>query len=195
MGLFATDGRTNAQECSKITRELIAAFALAGAPILSFASNGAATEIKSQDIIVDEHDGQYLEYNLPQFGLKLRAPILAGSGPCIPIQDPSHAKKTLRDNCLSGAVPITIGNGMITYQNVLNLLSIESGLLRSDIINSDKQDDGAAVRFFSADVIQAMIGEDNTIAEDEKGLLVFLSIFGQSECYVCPLKLILMLLH
>ena len=56
-----------------------------------------------------------------------------------------------------------------------------SGLYRADVINVDKQDDGAARRFFHAKGLRActeVINGKTTIRKDFKGIFVYLFALG-----------------
>ena len=51
-----------------------------------------------------------------------------------------------------------------------------------DVINVDKQDDGAAYRFFSSAVLN-QCQEDSTIKSDKLGLFVYLFVVGKFFYY------------
>lgn len=128
--------------------------------------------------------------------MDLSAPVYA-NGPCIDIQDPPHARKTLRNNEITGTHLIVLGKATITYGDLVELYR-RSVLYASkaascgrtpvriikarDIFNVDKQDDGAARRAFHAHALFLMTekkGEETVIAEGFDGLFVMQFVYGK----------------
>ncbi|KAJ7078625.1 hypothetical protein C8R43DRAFT_1143365 [Mycena crocata] len=71
------------------------------------------------------------------------------------IQDAKHGLKTFRNNVFSGAHSLTLGNFVVFFRLIHTLgMKPKSPLYRRDFIKSDRMDDPAASRFFSADFLQ-----------------------------------------
>ncbi|KAJ6545247.1 hypothetical protein B0H19DRAFT_1075591 [Mycena capillaripes] len=91
------------------------------------------------------------------------------------IQDAKHGRKTFRNNAFSGAHTMTLGNFLVFFEQIHTLgMKPKTPLYRRDFINSDRMDDPAAARFFSADFLEQA-------AEDPAanlGLVVYLLVFG-----------------
>jgi hypothetical protein len=91
------------------------------------------------------------------------------------IQDAKHGRKTFRNNAFSGARTMTLGNFLVFFRLIHTLgMKPKTPLYRRDFINSDRMDDPAAGRFFSADFLE-QAAED--LAEN-LGLIVYLLVFG-----------------
>lgn len=92
------------------------------------------------------------------------------------IQDSKHALKTFRNNLFSGARLLALGNFTAIY-NHIHEIAMEDGtpLYKCDVEKLDRQDDNAAARLFSADVLQFLT--DNH--PDYVGEIVYLFIFGE----------------
>lgn len=92
------------------------------------------------------------------------------------IQDSKHALKTFRNNLFSGARLLALGNFTAIYNHIREIAT-EDGtpLYKRDVEKLDRQDDNAAARLFSADVLQFLT--DNH--PDYAGEIVYLFIFGE----------------
>ncbi|GBB90055.1 hypothetical protein RclHR1_16920005 [Rhizophagus clarus] len=72
-------------------------------------------------------------------------PIIPNIGPIVCVSDLKHAKKSRRNSIFSGARMLTFGNSFLGFGYVLELSkSLNSVLYHVDVLNVDKQDDGAA---------------------------------------------------
>ncbi|KAF7335957.1 hypothetical protein MSAN_02309100 [Mycena sanguinolenta] len=91
------------------------------------------------------------------------------------IQDAKHGRKTFRNNVFSGAHTMTLGNFVVFFELIHTLgMKPTTPLYRRDFIKSDRMDDPAAARFFSADFL-AQAAEDPA---ENLGLVVYLLVFG-----------------
>ncbi|KAJ6493128.1 hypothetical protein C8R45DRAFT_1073149 [Mycena sanguinolenta] len=91
------------------------------------------------------------------------------------IQDAKHGRKTFRNNVFSGARTLTLGNFVVFFELIHTLgMQPTTPLYRRDFIKSDRMDDPAAARFFSADFL-AQAAEDPA---ENLGLVVYLLVFG-----------------
>ncbi|RIA88805.1 hypothetical protein C1645_825782 [Glomus cerebriforme] len=95
--------------------------------LISIVSDGVANEYNSQlELIKGYNTNNFLMYKDEFYNINFSAPIYENR-PIIRVQDPKHAKKNGRNNVHND----------------------NSALYMRDVINVNKQDDGAAFRFFS----------------------------------------------
>ncbi|KAF8060260.1 hypothetical protein FPV67DRAFT_1632538 [Lyophyllum atratum] len=154
--------------------------------IVSFAADGASSELAAQVMM----DGELshlppLTYTYPLYGISLSVPVFRHTGPLVSISDPPHARKTCRNQPQHGTHTASLGIGYVVNRSLVCLYEHGgTGLVRRDIENVDKQDDGAARRLFHATALHAMTvpgnadGQDNIIRDGMHGLFVYLFIFG-----------------
>ena len=72
-----------------------------------------------------------------------------------------------------------MNNDTVRYDQILSLAKeSDSALYMRDVVNVDKQDDGAAFRFFSSAVL-TQCQKDGNIESERLGLFVYLFIFGK----------------
>ena len=155
-------------------------------PILVYAADGASSELNAQalmDALPSEKEP--LAYQYPLYGLSLRAPVFEHTGPLLSVQDPSHARKTARNQPQHGTHTASLGRGVLVNRSLVDLCNVNKcGLRRSDVEKVDKQDDGAARRLFHSVALEAMTytGEDGVqyIKDEFIGMFVYLYILGVS---------------
>ncbi|KAJ7255123.1 hypothetical protein B0H12DRAFT_1071051 [Mycena haematopus] len=91
------------------------------------------------------------------------------------IQDAKHGRKTFRNNVFSGARTLTLGNFVVFYEHIHTLgIKPNTPLYRRDFIKSDRMDDPAAARFFSAAFLEQAAEDPG----ENLGLVVYLLVFG-----------------
>ena len=96
--------------------------------------------------------------------------------PIITVQDPKHAKKTARNQLHSGARLLVLGNNVILYRHLLTLAQAENHAIYIwDVVNVDKQDDGATYRLFHSDVLE-QICQNEQENNEMQSLLVYLFV-------------------
>jgi len=106
---------------------------------------------------------------------KMNIDIFRGQ-PIIMIQDSKHGLKTFRNNLFSGARLLTLGSFIAIYRHIEEL-AFEAGtpLYHRDVHKLDRQDDNAAVRLFSAAVIEFLAKQH----PDYLGEIIYLFVFGE----------------
>ncbi len=108
--------------------------------------------------------------------LVLTAPTLKNGKPCIMSTDGKHAKKNARGSATSGTRVLVLGPYLVHFGQLADLAtSLNSPLLKTDIIGVDKQDDRAAARLFSSATIEHL----SRTQRDELGLIIYLFIIGE----------------
>lgn len=152
-------------------------------PVISFAADGAASELAAQNLMDKETTDQpHLSYEYPRYGISIHVPVFSITGPCVSISDPPHGRKTSRNQPQHGTKTASLGVGHLVNKSLIDLCSL-SGLMVRDVKDVDKQDDGAARRLFHATALTALTVKDiNTdeprIRDGFHGLFVYLFIFG-----------------
>lgn len=102
--------------------------------------------------------------------------------PVVMVQDAKHAAKTARNNLMTGAKLLTLGNYTAMYSQVRKAAFAPDGpLYRRDVEKVDRQDDNAACRLLSASALKWFIThEDSGTSSDEaRGLIIFLFLMGE----------------
>ncbi|GBB85928.1 hypothetical protein RclHR1_12370004 [Rhizophagus clarus] len=98
--------------------------------------------------------------------------------PIITVQDVKHAKKTARNQLYLGVRLLILGNNVILYRHLLTLAQAKNhAIYIRDIINVDKQDDGAAYRLFHLDVLE-QIYQSELENNEMQSLFVYLFVLG-----------------
>jgi hypothetical protein len=185
VGLFPTNGKENGKDVKAILEELRNALHQRKRRVLSWALDGGSAEKRAQRLMLETEADDYLELHAPKYNITLKAPIVDGT-PLIMIQDVEHARKTFRNNLTSGARLMLPESSVICYEYLLRMLGYEgSGIVQSDLMWQDKQDDGAALRLFNAQALESLL-EDGKIREGMEGVFTPLSIFGMSERSLSP---------
>ncbi|GBB90981.1 hypothetical protein RclHR1_18060001, partial [Rhizophagus clarus] len=148
--LLPTKGNDTANEIYNLLYELIKMTIQANLKLISIASDGAASEFNAQmELIKGDQATDFLQYKDEFYKINFSAPIY-NNRPIIRVQDSKHAKKNGRNNVHSGARLLVL----------------------------DKQDDGAAYRFFSSAVLN-QCQENEIIKSDKLSLFVYLFVFGE----------------
>ncbi len=149
-----------------------------GYRIVSNAADGAAVERDCQRRLAAAGSTVNFTIKSPGLGLSDFAVSLCDIDGNIFVnaQDSKHALKTFRNNIFTGACVITLGNFVATYQQVHNLAQTPgTPLYNRDVVKYDKQDDNAASRLFSADMLDSATKDP----EEHLGLVVYLFVFGE----------------
>lgn len=81
------------------------------------------------------------------------------------VPDPSHIQKVLRNNEQSGTRLLSVGDHCLTHQTLVALRKEpNSGMVKKYVENTDKQDDGAAIRLFHSNALEAcLMGDGQSI--------------------------------
>ena len=147
--------------------------------VVSYACDGTEVERAVQKLLVAKAD-ETLEHSIPNPhptspDIKISIAVIRGQPICM-IQDSKHALKTFRNNLFSGARLLTFGNYTAIFQRIREMASEPgSPLYQRDVDKIDRQDDNAASRLFSADVLQYLSDHH----PDHVGEIIYLFIFGE----------------
>lgn len=148
--------------------------------IVAYAADGSSLERSLQhlleasaekfNVIVIKHpeDGKPdIKISIPLFGNQEQ--------PIAMIQDSQHGAKTFRNNAFSGARLLVTGNYPITYEHFRRLAMEGGPLFVRDVEKVDRQDDGAATRFFSSNALEWLVKN----YPDLLGPITYLFVFGE----------------
>jgi hypothetical protein len=146
--------------------------------IVSYACDGTEVERAVEKLFLNLCSQQHLTIKNPRPGCKdaiVTYRIYRGQAICM-VQDSKHALKTLRNNLFSGTRLLVLGNYTAMYLHILHVAQGNGTPLYSrDVTKVDRQDDNAAVRLFSADVLKYL--PDNH--PDYVSEIVCLFVFGE----------------
>lgn len=155
--------------------------------VISLAADGAASELLSQRMMDQEASvTEPFTYSYPLYGIHLRAPVFK-TGPLVSITDPPQARKTCRNQPQHGTHTASLGVGFLVNKSLVDLQKTGvSGLVTRDVVDIDKQDDGAARRIFHVAALLAAVvpsiseleGQQYTIRDGFEGIFVYLFVFG-----------------
>ena len=149
-----------------------------GIRVVSYASDGTVVERSVQRLLLAELTPIRYSIKNPRLGCDptvIDFGTYHGQVICI-IQDSKHTLKTLRNNLFSGARLLTFGNFISTYRHIANIAQgAGTPLFSRDVKKVDHQDDNAAVRLFSADVLKYLADHHH----DYIGEIVYLFVFGE----------------
>ena len=149
-----------------------------GISVVSYACDGTEVERAVQRLFLEETSKQRYVIDNPHPGGKptvIEFGVYRGQVICM-IQDSKHALKTLRNNLFSGARLLTFGNFVSLYCHIVDITQgAGTPLFSRDVTKLDRQDDNAAVRLFSADVLKYLADHH----PDYIGEIVYLFVFGE----------------
>ena len=137
-------------------------------------ADGARSEFNAQKQIMNS-SSTYFTFDDPFYNVHFKVPIINGR-PLVCVQDPKHAKKTARNQLFTGARLLSLGIDTARYDQLYQLAHQDDHiLLKRDVLNVDKQDDGAAYRLFHSDVLEQMY--QNELENNEmQSLFVYLFV-------------------
>ncbi|KAJ7679396.1 hypothetical protein DFH06DRAFT_1166490 [Mycena polygramma] len=188
VSLIPTSGKDDAAGIHELQLKLLKMAANLDLPVVSFAADGAASELAAQVLLDNFNDPTLsppVKYTNLKYGLCLQAIVFRKTGPVVSLTDGPHAKKTCRNQNDHGTHTPSLGKGFIVYRTTLQVYETgNSGMKKKDAVDKDKQDDGAARRLFLFFVLVAMTEEipdgagERRIKEGFLGLFVYLYVFG-----------------
>lgn len=198
VALRPTKGNDDAAGIHALHLQLLEMAQRLGMKVVSMSADGASSEQGAQSLM-DHSQSTHppISYEFKLYGIQLHAPVLA-TGPLISCQDPQHARKTCRNQPQHGTHTASLGRGVMVNRSLVSLQETgAAGLLRRDVENVDKQDDGAARRLFHPTALQAMTTKDGSgkvhVQDECRGLFVYLFVFGTQyvtasrSCLTCPI--------
>ncbi|CAI2193991.1 15251_t:CDS:1, partial [Funneliformis geosporum] len=142
-------GDSTTQEIYEILKKIVEMLITANVNLISVGADGAITEYNAQILLMQGSETEeFLTYNNEIYNIHFQAPIYSGK-PIIRIQDPKYTKKNRRNAIHNGACLLVLGNHTIQYIQIYQLAQKEnSAFYIRDVVNVDKQNDGAAYSVF-----------------------------------------------
>lgn len=150
IALIPTSGNDNADDIHAQHMKALKMASNLSLPVISFAADGATLEMAAQVLMDKEQsDLPHVTYDYPLYGVHLQAPVFRHTGPVVSISDSPHGQKTCRNNPQHGTHTASLGSGYLVNHSLIELFECEgAGLVKRDVHDVDKQDDGAACRVF-----------------------------------------------
>ncbi|KAF7291093.1 hypothetical protein MKEN_01491200 [Mycena kentingensis (nom. inval.)] len=147
--------------------------------VISYSSDGTETERGVQHAFHAKAGTYHTESIPPPLPglqrLSLRIPIYRKQVMAL-CQDSKHGIKTLRNNMITGARVLTMGNYVVMYRHLYELAYSEnSPLYLRDVERLDRQDDRAAARLIAAPTLRRWV----ELHPEERGVIVYLFIVGE----------------
>lgn len=108
---------------------------------------------------------------------------LFGGQPVVMIQDSKHVAKTARNNVITGAKFLVLGNYVAMYSQIRKPALAGNGpLYKRDVEKIDRQDDNAACRLLSSATLRWLKVHHDTNPSNEgvRGLITFLFLMGEA---------------
>lgn len=195
VALLPTTGKDDGPSIFQTIKEIRAICARLGLPIIGAAADGAASEVLAQELCdAEESEFEPITYRNATYGVNIKANVFS-TGPFSSFTDPHHTLKTARNQPQYASHNGSLGVGHITNYDAVQLSKVKSArLYLRDVHNVDRQDDGAARRFFHHNALKAMtVDKDGelTIHEDFLGLFFYCFVLG-GFCYsdkaICQLN-------
>ncbi len=181
--MLPTNGKDDTQSIHAQHMTLQKMASECGLPVISFAADGAASELSSQCLMDNEaSECPPLVYKNKAYGFDLKAPVFRVTGPIISVSNPPHGQKTCQNQPQHGTHTATLGNGYVVNRSLLLLYKTgKAGLVLQDVQDVDKQDDGAARCLFHHSALLVTTEERDgglSIKEEHTGLFAYLYFFG-----------------
>lgn len=144
---------------------------------VSLASDGSEIERATQRLIAQSATAEWT-YTITNTNkncdIHLRIPLFHRY-PAVVVQDSKHAMKTARNQLLSGARLLVMGDYPLHFAQLRDVaMNPRSPLQTRDVVNVDKQHDGAAARLFSGETLEFLISD----FPRHRGLATYLFVLG-----------------
>ncbi|KAG2090511.1 hypothetical protein BD769DRAFT_1395807 [Suillus cothurnatus] len=154
-----SQGKETAEDNARTLLDCLSLCQRAGLAVISCGSDGTSSEVGAHDIIHNSAS-EHLTFSIEKFGFIFSIPIFP-TGPLVTVPNPSHIQKVLWNNKQSGTHLLSVGNHCLTHQTLVVLCKEpNSGMVKKDVENTDKQDDGSIQKpYHLAFVVHFICGE------------------------------------
>ncbi|GES93834.1 hypothetical protein GLOIN_2v1777971 [Rhizophagus clarus] len=178
IAILPTNGESNATAIYDLLMNVLIMSRDAGINLISLGSDGTPVEFNAQRLIMNgEKAESFFEFHDNYYNVHFQMPMYRNL-PIITVQDPKHARKTARNQLHSGARLLVLGNNVILYRHLLTLAQAKDhAIYIRDVVNVDKQDDGAAYRLFHSDILE-QIYQNEMENNEMRSLFVYLFVLG-----------------
>lgn len=183
VALIPTNGKETAEEIHQHHMRLLKMAAQLDIKVIACASDGAANELAAQNLMDNEASiGEPLTYENAEHGYIIKVPVLK-TGPIGSNQDPEHGRKTGRNQPQHGTKTASLGEGFVVNHSLVELCEMPDwGMYHADVVNVDKQDDGAARQFYHPKALRActeVVDGVCRVKDNFKGIFVYQFILGK----------------
>ncbi|CAG8654771.1 24961_t:CDS:2, partial [Gigaspora rosea] len=179
IGLIPNNGNETSARILKIHEKVLEIAQQLSIHIVSIGADGAISEFNAQKHLMSKNTGLTQSFHDPIYNINFTCSVFPGVGPVIRVSDPLHARKSARNALFSGARLLTLGNYIATYDQVLDMCEQDDSILyKKDVINCDRQDDGASHRLFCSLLLNQVINS-NISNNIRYGLFVYLFVIGE----------------
>ncbi|CAG8776750.1 22440_t:CDS:2, partial [Racocetra persica] len=144
--------------------------------IVSIGADGAISEFNAQKHLMSKNTRLTKSFHDLIYNINFICSVFPGVGPVIRVLDLLHAQKSARNALFSGVRLLTLGNYIAMYDQVLDMCKQDDSILyKKDVINCDRQDDGASYHLFYSSLLNQVM--NSNISNDICcGLFVYLFV-------------------
>ncbi|KAA1468573.1 hypothetical protein DENSPDRAFT_814932 [Dentipellis sp. KUC8613] len=179
LAAVARGSKDSAESLAELHMHLLQLLHNEGIYPVSYAADGTEVERSLQRLITTSRTSSYafsIPNNVPGCRLDYLVPLF-DHRPSVAVQDSKHGGKTARNQLLSGARALALGNHTINYKQVRNLSQHPMGsLFVRDVERLDRQDDRAAQRLLSSEALSCVL---KYFCPESNGLGVYLFVLGE----------------
>lgn len=170
----------DAQSLAPLSLKILEGLITHGVKVVSYACDGTEVERSVQNIITQSAPRR-ITYNIKDpvsagRDLTIIVPVIKEQ-PVAMIQDSKHALKTMRNNLFSGGRLLVMGDHVAIYDRIRRIVMTEknSPAYNRDVDKLDRQDDNAATRLFSGEMLDYLAQNHPELI----GEIVYLFVFGE----------------
>lgn len=180
---MAISSKLNAEQLFDYLKAIldgISKFSTKGSKVVAYAADGSAVERSVQSLLdLSCKTRRILNIKHPRTGRPTITFVIPFYGdteqPIAILQDSQHGLKTFRNAGYSGARMLILGNFVVQYHQFLRIWTEGGPIFERDVQRVDRQDDSAAIRLFSADVLEWLCDHHPELL----GAIIYLFIFGE----------------
>ena len=177
---MAISSKLNAEQLFDYLKAILDGLLTRDLKVVAYAADGSAVE-RSVQSLLDLSCKMRNFFNLkhPMTGKPAIAISIPFYGeteqPIAILQDSQHGLKTFRNAGYSGARMLILGNFVVQYHQFLRIWAEGGPIFERNVQRVDQQDDSAAIRLFSADVLEWLCNHHPELL----GAIIYLFIFGE----------------
>ena len=190
LAVLPTQGKDTAEDNAALLFKCLELCGEQNIPVISCGADGASNEQGAHVLLNSSTRATgHVTFKLEKFGISLSAPVFPRTGPLVTIPDPGHVQKVLRDNEQSGTHLLSLGDNVLTHDTLVCLQKEPgSGMVQKDVLNTDKQDDGASIRVFHSNALQVCLSSAKEVKPEYRMAFVVHFIFGRPLCSIEEIK-------
>jgi hypothetical protein len=177
---MAISSKLTAQQLFDYLKIILDGILAWGLKVVGYAADGSAVERSVQHLLdVSCKSRRIFHLKHPRTGqppIAIAVPFYGSTEqPIAILQDSQHGLKTFRNAGYAGAWMLILGNFVVQYHQFLRIWTEGGPIFERDVQTVDQQDDSAAIRLFSADVLEWLCDHHPELL----GAIIYLFIFGE----------------